>query len=42
MDPTGSLEVWRSDLVLFVYRNEIADNPAHSLQTSDYLLVTSE
>jgi len=42
VDPTGSLDVWRRDLRLFVYRNEIADNPARSLQTGDYLLVTSE
>ena len=35
MDPTGSLEVWKRDFVLFVYGNQIADNPAHSLQTGD-------
>ena len=35
MDPTGSLEVWRRDLRFFSYRNKMADNPPHSLQTVD-------
>lgn len=33
VDPTGCLEVWRSDLSLFTYRIHIAVNPAHSLVT---------
>jgi hypothetical protein len=35
VDPTGSLEVWRNDLVHFAYRVIMADNPAHSVQTGD-------
>jgi hypothetical protein len=35
VDPAGSVEVWRRDLIIFAYRIQIADNPAHSLVTGD-------
>jgi len=37
--PTDSLEVWRRDLGLLAYRIQMADNPAHSLVTSDYAIL---
>ena len=40
MDPTGSVEGWRRDLVHFAYSIKIADNSAHSLVTGDELLLT--
>ena len=35
MDPTGSVEGWRRDLIHVVYRIKIADNPAHRLLTGN-------
>jgi hypothetical protein len=41
VDPADSLEVWRGDLILIAYRIQIADNPAHKIQTDDTFIVTA-